>query len=256
MTHIRILLIAAATLACLATPAHAEPTTITVRAIAKSAKFIGTSMGGAGVTIRDTQTGELLAHGVTRGTTGSTTKIMTTPHERGASISTPDAAHFTTTLDIEQPRLVEISVYGPLAQRQAAARASVMHWLLPGQSLTGDGLIIELPGLVVDVLAPATHVSFARPPGAVKVDANVTMMCGCPIEPGGLWDANRMRVTGTVKRNGQPAGTITLRYAGEPSQFTGTVQATEPGAYEVVVHAHDLEGGNTGLDAVTFVVRR
>lgn len=255
MSHLRMSLVAVATLACLATAAHAEPTTVTVRAIAKGAKFIGTSMGGVAITIRDVQSGELLAHGVTQGSTGSTDKIMTTPHARGQGLATPDAAHFTTTLDIDQPRLVEIGAYGPLAQRQAAARVTVTHWLLPGQSLTGDGLILELPGLVVDVLAPATHVVFARPPGKVRIAANVVMMCGCPITPGGLWNADRMRVAGMVKRNGKPVGTIALRYAGKASQFAGTVEATAPGAYEVVVYGHDLQGGNTGLDTVTFIVK-
>jgi hypothetical protein len=211
-------------------------------------------MGGVSITIRDTQTGVLLAHGVTQGTTGDTAKIMSTPHKRGEGIATSDAAHFTATVDITEPRLVEISADGPLAQRQAAARASITHWLLPGQSLTGDGLILELPGLVVDVLAPAAHVMFKKPPGKVSIDANVTMMCGCPITPGGLWDANEMRVAAVVKRNGQPVATATLRYAGKPSRFEGTVGITQPGMYEIVVYAHDRHGGNTGVDATTLVV--
>lgn len=257
MVVIRTLLITFAGLAglvCWIAPAEAEPTNITVRAISKGGKFIGTSMGGVDITIRDVQTGELLAHGVTRGSTGNTAKIMTTAHKRGASLSTPDAAAFTTTLDIEQPRLVEISAYGPLAQRQAAARVSVTHWLVPGQSLTGDGLVLEIPGLVVDVLAPPAHVFFDKPPGKVDIHANVVLMCGCPITPGGLWDANDVRVAAMVKRNGQPIGTITLKYAGKASQFTGAVEAARPGAYEVVVYAHDRKNGNTGLDAATFVV--
>lgn len=121
----------------LPSPERAEPTTITVRAIAKGAKFVGTSMGGVSITIRDTLTGALLAQGVTQGTTGDTAKIMTTPHKRGEGIATPDAAHFTATVDITEPRLVEISAYGPLAQRQAAARVSITHRLRPGQAITG-----------------------------------------------------------------------------------------------------------------------
>ena len=44
---------------------HAIPTTITVRVISKGAKFIGTSMGGAQITIRNNMTKELLASGMT-----------------------------------------------------------------------------------------------------------------------------------------------------------------------------------------------
>ena len=58
------------------TPTLAVPTDITVRVRAKDAKFVGDTMGGARVTIRDAETGELLAKGVTTGTTGDTSLIM------------------------------------------------------------------------------------------------------------------------------------------------------------------------------------
>ena len=56
--------------------ATAEETQIDVRVISKGGKFIGTSMGGVLITIRDAKTAELLAKGVTRGTTGDTEKII------------------------------------------------------------------------------------------------------------------------------------------------------------------------------------
>jgi hypothetical protein len=65
------------------TAASAEPTTITVRAISKDAKFIGTSIGGMQVTVTDAQTGEVLAKGVTSGGTGSTARLMDAPRQRG-----------------------------------------------------------------------------------------------------------------------------------------------------------------------------
>ncbi len=40
-------------LAASAAPGWAEPTAVTVRVIARDAKFIGTSMGGARVTLRE-----------------------------------------------------------------------------------------------------------------------------------------------------------------------------------------------------------
>ena len=36
----------------------AEPTDITVRVLSKDAKFVGTSMGGVRITLRDAETGE------------------------------------------------------------------------------------------------------------------------------------------------------------------------------------------------------
>src|SRR5665648_93926 len=81
--------------------------------------------------------------------------------------------------------------YGPLAQPQAAHRVVSSQWVIPGRGHTGgDGWVVELPGFVVDVLAPPAHVKLK---GVSKVDvrANVVMMCGCPIEPGALWDGDK-----------------------------------------------------------------
>ena len=60
--------------------AQAEPTEIVVRVLGNDSKFIGTSMGGMRVTLRDAQTGEILATGLTQGATGDTRRIM---HEDG-----------------------------------------------------------------------------------------------------------------------------------------------------------------------------
>ncbi len=111
-----------------------------------------------------------------------------------------------------------------------------------------------MPGFVVDVLEPPAHVKLQGLPKSVDLEANVTMMCGCPVTPGGLWDAERYEVRGLVKRNGEPGGETTLSYAGTASQFAGSVDVNEPGVYEVTVYAYDAQTGNTGVDRVTFIV--
>lgn len=235
--------------------ASAEPTTITVRVISKGAKFIGTSMGGVLVTLKDARTGELLAQGVTAGDTGDTARIMKEPHARGTVLSTPGAAKFEATLDLRQPRLLEVTAYGPLAQAQAASRVSATQWVVPGKNVTdGDAWLLEMPGFVVDVGVPAAHTSMKGVPQQVTIEANVTMMCGCPIMPGGLWDANRYQVGALLSHNGRRVGEVPLSYAGAPSQFAGTVRVDEPGPYEITVFAYDPANGNTGIDRSTFVV--
>lgn len=152
------LLLPALLVAAAAPPAAAEETAVTVRVLSRDAKFVGSSMGGARVTIRDAETGTLLAEGVTAGSTGDTERIMVTPRERGAALATPGAAAFEAVLDLDRPTLVEIAATGPLAQRQAAVSASTTRWLLPGKHLTaGDGVLLELAGFAVDVLAPPAH---------------------------------------------------------------------------------------------------
>src|SRR4051812_6236156 len=96
------------------------PTTITVRVIAKGGKFLGDDIGGAQVTIRDAQTGELLASSTTQGGSGNTAEIMRTCRERAEPIPTDKASAFTTTIPLDQPRPIEVTAYGPLAGLQSA----------------------------------------------------------------------------------------------------------------------------------------
>jgi len=159
------------------TPTLAVPTDITVRVRAKDAKFVGDTMGGARVTIRDAETGELLAKGVTTGTTGDTSLIMKIVNPRGKPISDEKAAKFTATIDIDEPRLIEVSAYGPLANLQAANRVSATQWVVPGKHITGgDAWMIELPGFVVDVQAPPLNTKLNGLPQDVKLEANVILM--------------------------------------------------------------------------------
>jgi hypothetical protein len=247
--------LAAAALLLPVVPAWAEATDVTVRVLSRDAKFIGSSMGGVRITLSDARTGEPLATGVTSGGTGDTAKIMHDDRGRRAPMADDSAAAFRTTLDLERPRLIEVEAWGPLSAPQAAHTVTATQWLVPGRHLSGgDGWVLEMPGFVVDVLAPGGQTALSAADRPVEVRASVEMMCGCPIEPGGLWDADRYEVAMTVHHDGERMGEIELAYAGETSRFAGELPVDEPGVYEVVVHAHDPETGNTGLDRTSFVV--
>lgn len=247
----------AALLMAVAGSVVAEDTDITVRVLSKDAKFIGTSMGGMRVMLRDARSGELLSEGVTAGGTGDTGKIMHEDGGRRINMADDSAASYDTTLDLEQPRLIEAQVYGPLGQPQAAHRASATQWVIPGGDLSvGDGWVIELPGFVVNILEPAAAQGWSSADSdGVKVTANVMMMCGCPITPGGLWDANRYEVGMTVTRDGETVAEQPMSYAGKASHFEGDIPVDEAGVYNVTVHAYDPHNGNTGVDRTTLKVR-
>lgn len=235
--------------------AIAEPTQIDVRVLSRQGKFIGTSMGGAEITIRDAATGQLLAQGRTEGTTGDTGKIMKEPRGRHAAVSTPDSAVFHATIDLDEPRQIEVVARGPLAQPQAMNTLSATQWVIPGKHITGgDAFILEMPGFAVDVLQPPAHQKLSRGRHTVELHANVVLMCGCPIEPNGLWDANRYEVAAILKRNGNVVSRASLSYAARTSQFATSIEIVEPGAYEVIVYAYDPASGNTGVDKTSFIV--
>ncbi|OJU09933.1 MAG: hypothetical protein BGN86_14990 [Caulobacterales bacterium 68-7] len=245
--------LSALTLAGLPVAAAAEPTDLVIRVISEGGKFVGTSMGGAEIIVRDVRSGEVLARGRTTGSTGDTARIMA-GGPRGTPVADEASAAFKARIDIAEPRLVVVEAYGPLAQPQAAVRVTAQRWIVPGQPAThADGWVLELPGLVLDLVEPAASQRGAAGTN-IRLAANVALMCGCPIEPGGLWDATRFDVRATVRREGQPDSEVRLTYGGRTGYFTGAFVAEKGGAHVITVTAVDTETGATGVDATSIVV--
>lgn len=242
-------------LAALAMPAAAlaEPTDLTIRVISLGGKFVGSTMGGVDITVHDVRTGRILAHGRTAGSTGDTARIMK-GGPRNTAVADESAAAYRARIDIDEPTLVEVQAHGPLAQPQAAVRVTAQQWVIPGRHVTqGDGWVLEMPGLVVDVVEPAAHhrTGSGR---TVRLAANVALMCGCPIEPGGSWDAARYDVRATVTRDGGKASEIPLVYAGRTGLFAGELPIEAKGGHVVTVTAVDRTTGAAGVDGTSFIV--
>lgn len=151
------------------------PTRVMVRAVSRDAKAIGTKVGGARITVRDVATGTVLAEGIQKGSTGDTDLIMVQPRARGAAVfSTPGTAGFLATVMLERPTVVEVTAEGPLETPQSTQRASKTLLLVPGQDVLGEGVLLEIHGFTVALLAPARD---ARPSvgSNLEVRAAVTM---------------------------------------------------------------------------------
>ena len=235
---------------------NATPTTIIIRAKAKDAKFIGSSVGGAQVMVYHKLTGELLTQGITTGSTGNTGRIMREAHDRYFALADDNTAKFTAVVDIDEPTLLQIKVTAPVNQRQAAVVSTTEIWAIPGKDILGDGVVLEIPGFIIDVLAPRTHqfLPFDQlDKQELPIEANIVMMCGCTISDGGLWDANKMEVKALVKHNGTFLTEVDLQIS-SPNLFRGVAKIQESGLYEIVVYAYDPITGNTGVDKVNMVV--
>ena len=235
----------AAAISLLANAAHAEPTRVMVRALAADAKFIGDQMGGVKVTLSDAATSRVIARGLIKGGTGNTTRIMKTPRVRGAPISDVDTAGFEAVLDIKEPTLVRVDAEGPVGKPGASIRVSSTQWVLPGRHVGGDGWILTFPGLVIE---PQTA---AGDGAGLKVEAKVSLMCGCPIEPGGLWDANGYTVEATLRKGPRTVARTTLNYAGTASQFAGRFSTVPRGRYTLRVVASDARSSNAGVSEMS-----
>jgi len=233
----------------------AQTTQITIRALAKDAKFIGTGIGGAYVVVKNHYTQEVLAKGYTSGASGNTDIIVQQPRERYNRITDDNTAKFIATLDIKEPTLLDIEAIAPFKRQHAAIRSSTQIWALPGKDILGDGIILEIPGFVVDILSPTTHQEIASSNNPLIIRTNVVMMCGCTVKDGGVWDAKNYDVTATVLKDGTETAKIDLVKTAEANVFEAKIPANNRGNYEIIVTAFDRKAHNTGVDRINFVVK-
>ena len=230
-----------------------QETEVMIRVQSKDAKFIGTSLGGARIIVKEEETGKVLAEGITHGSTGDSEVIMNTPLSRGNRLTDENTAGFLAKLDINKPVFVTIEAIGPVSKKQAAVKTTTQQWIIPGKHIKGEGIILEIPGFVVDILSPQTHESIDANT-EIEITANVVMMCGCPVTDGGLWDANDYEVKALITKEGTEETEIALKVLAKPSTFKGTLNLS-PGNYEITVYAFDPETGNTGLDKTNIIIQ-
>jgi len=139
------------------------PTKVVVRVVSKDAKVVCSGVGGAFVRIKNLESGEILAQGKQEGGTGETDRIMVQPHRRGEVLfGTPDAAFYQAEIPLDKPTQVEVSAEAPLAYPHALQKGSKTITLIPGKHILGEGLIIELNGLIVNVLSPSPKENLKR----------------------------------------------------------------------------------------------
>ena len=240
-------------------------TQVDVRVIAKGGKYLGDDIGGALVTIHDVRSGELLARGTTHGGSGPQ-NLMDVCVTQSEVLPVDGASVFTATLDLGEPRLIRVTAYGPLAAQQSANTVSVTQWVYPGKNVggaAGGGFLLEIPGLVVQVLNPPTHFLPAVAPEEIEIRANVTMMCGCPIGKS-PWDPAEFDVMAVVKQGEYDSVELPLKFDadapyGIPSQFAARWpvpknETGKPAIYEVIVSAFQQKTGNTGADKATLII--
>ncbi|MEY4708308.1 MAG: hypothetical protein RJB58_2031 [Pseudomonadota bacterium] len=114
--------------------------------------------------------------------------------------------------------------------------------------------MLELPGFVVNALNPVTEIALSAT-RKIPVHVKVMMMCGCPLTPGGQWDADKFEIVAMLAQGGKTLRTMPLSYAGKPSEFGGEIEVAGKGQYELTIYAYDPANGNTGLDRFAVTVR-
>ena len=226
---------------------EALPTTVVVRAIAQDAKIIGSGVGGARITIRDARSGEVLASGVQEGGTGDTQAIMGDRPRAGGVFDTEGAAHFEATVALSEPTPVVIEAEGPLGTEHAIQRSTTSLLLVPGHHILGDGVVLTLHGFTVELVDAPAEVAGGE---TLTVAAKITMLCGCPTEPGGRWDADGYDLSLALVGEAGAVVSAALLYSGETSHYQGEIAVPtglEPGAFRLRIVAVQASRANAGM---------
>ncbi len=224
------------------------PTRLVVHVVTHDAKLIGSAVGGVRITVREVSTDRVLATGLHEGATGDTKRLMETPRARGDRLfTTSDGARFATTIPLSAATLVDITAEGPLGYPDQMARASKRLMLVPGRDLTGDGLVLEMHGYVIDLIAPDSSLTAAAGE-RLTVRARVRMLCSCPTGPDAMWKVNDVRAR--IIRDGLVVHDAIMPYAGVASEYAVVLPEVAAGQYTLEVIA-------ASPDIVTFgAVRR
>jgi hypothetical protein len=227
------------------------PTRVVVHVATHDAKLIGTTVGGVRVTVREAATGRELVSGLHLGATGDTKRIMQDPRVRGDSLfAGRDGARFEATLPLSVPTLVDVIAEGPLGYPDQLVAASKRLLLVPGRDVVGDGLVLEMHGYVLDVLAPDTTSAVG---GGSEVRARVRMLCSCPTEPTGMWRVES--VVARLVQNGAIVREVPLAYAGEASTYAARLPGVPAGRYTLEIVAASPGSATFGVVRRTLTIR-
>jgi hypothetical protein len=115
--------------------------------------------------------------------------------------SPQEAAKFETVIEIAKPTQIVVEAYGPLLPLHSMTSAMTSVWVFPGQEVGGEGIIVELRGLIVDALDSNREKIFKLEDvkDGIKAPFYMRMMCGCPIAPRGKygipWEADGFKIT-------------------------------------------------------------
>jgi len=114
--------------------------------------------------------------------------------------STAESAKFETTLQLTKPTVLNIEAYGPLMPPQSTVSTMVKVLVFPGEDITGEGIVLELRGLIVDAQASLKEkeIKTADVKDGITVPFFMRMLCGCPISAGHkygiVWEAEGYKI--------------------------------------------------------------
>jgi len=239
-------------------PNESKPTTVLVRVVSHGAMVLGREVGGARVTITDVATKQILSTGIQHGEAGDQNQIMRTPRlMEEPHYSSRPAAAFIATLDLLYPTLVEVTAEGPLAYPASSQRASATVWLVPGQDMTNDGIVLHLYGYIVQIEHPRSGEPLIAKDD-VTMSASIRTLSGALVRPHGDWDSRKIHIYGELMIGARVLERLQLFYNNARASFEAPffvpLPTDAPNGITLRVVAADQAGGNFGIGQATFPV--
>ena len=234
------------------------PTTILVRVVGHGAMVLGKDVGGARVTITDIATKQILATGIQQGAAGDQNQIMRTPRlMEEPHYSSRPAAAFTATVNLLHPTLVEVTAEGPLAHPASSQRASTTVWLIPGQDITSDGIVLHLYGYIVQIEHPRQGDPLIAKDDVI-LRASVRTLSGALVRPHGDWDSRKIHIYGEIMIGERMLERLQLFYNNDRASFEAPffvpLPQDAPDGITIRVIAADAANGNFGIGQAKYPI--
>ena len=235
-----------------------QPTTIIVRVVGHGAMVLGREVGSARVTITDVATKQILASGIQQGEAGDQNQIMRTPRlMEEPHYSSRPAAAFTATFDLFHPTLVEVTAEGPLAYPASSQRASATVWLVPGQNMSNDGIVLHLYGYIVQIEHPKPGEPLIAKDDVI-LRASVRTLSGALVRPHGDWDSRKIHIYGELMIGERVLERLQLFYNNDRASFEAPffvpLPENAPDGITLRVVSADPASGNFGVGQAKFPV--
>ncbi len=235
-----------------------QPTTILVRVVAHGSMVLGREVGSARVTITDVSTKRVLATGIQQGNAGDQNQIMRTPRLMGEPhYSSRPAAAFIATFDLLHPTLVEVTAEGPLAYPASSQRASATVWLVPGQNMSNDGIVLHLYGYIVQIEHPKPGEPLIAKDDVI-LRASVRTLSGALVRPHGDWDSRKIHIYGELMIGERVLERLQLFYNNDRASFEAPffvpLPENAPDGITLRVVSADPASGNFGVGQAKFPV--
>ena len=219
---------------------------------------LGREVGGARVTITDVATGHMLASGIQQGESGDQNQIMRTPHLMEEPIySSRPAASFQQLWNYSGRPWSKFPLKDLWRYPASLRRASKTVLLIPGHDMTGDGIVLDLSGYLVQIEHPKPGESLIAKED-VMLRASVRTLSGALVRPHGDWDSRKIRIYGEVLIGDRVIDRLQMFYSGDKSTFEAPffvpLSKDAPDGITLRVIAADTAAGNFGMGEAKYPV--